>query len=334
MLYHAVECFLAEHLGDRSWPSPRRRLLPDIGAKSRRNRSLGAMNGSAVLETYRYLRGGMAVMIVMLGAAVVIARLQASCWQTAISAYYFTSAHGVFIASLCVIGALLIVYRGSNDTEDALLNLAGILAFVVAMVPTSRPVMQCGGGSPAVGDQWAVANVWAVVIALAVSRAASWWMHRRTGTVPPRSALGTAAVWVQRVLLGSGLATLVLAPDWFRVNAHGVAAVAMFAAIIVTVAITAFVAGAQDVGTCPHRRRYQRIYQGISVVMLLTLVLTVGAHFVLDGFNHAVIIVEAALIVEFAIYWMVQTVELWGTPTRVGLLAEQARSGSRVLRAL
>ena len=50
----------------------------------------------------------------------------------------------MFIGALCAIGALLIVYKGSKDTEDVLLNLAGILAFVVAFVPTSRPVLLCG----------------------------------------------------------------------------------------------------------------------------------------------------------------------------------------------
>jgi hypothetical protein len=265
------------------------------------------MTDAAALDTYRYLRGGMPVMILLLGAAVLIERLHATCWQTSISAYYFTSAHAVFIAALCVIGAVLIIYEGSNDTEDALLNLAGILAFIVAMVPTSRPVLFCGRADLNIGNQSAIANVWAVVIALAVSRAASWWMYHRTDTRQPRSTLGTAAVWVQRVLLTVGLAALVLAPDWFRANAHGIAAIAMFAAIILTVAITAFVA---------RNGRYQRVYQWISTLMFLTLVTVVCLHQILDGFNHAVIVAEAALIVEFAAYWLVQTVELWGTTTR------------------
>ena len=266
------------------------------------------MTDTAVVDTYRYLRGGMPVMIVLLAAGVLLERLHARCWQTSISAYYFTSAHGVFVAALCVIGALLIVYKGSNDTEDVLLNLAGILAFIVAMVPTSPPVLLCGSTDLTVGTQSSLLNVWAVTIALAVSRAASWVMYRRTGTGRRRSTLGAAAAWVQRVLLAVGIVTLVLAPEWFRTHAHGIAAVAMFAAIILTAGITAFV-------TVDHRR-YQVIYQWISVTMVLTLVAVVCLHELLDGFNHAVIVVEAALIAEFAVYWIVQTVELWGTATR------------------
>lgn len=274
------------------------------------------------LETYRYLRGGMAVMIVLLGTAVLVERFRATCWQTSLSAYYYTSAHAVFIAALCALGAMLIVYKGGNDTEDVLLNLAGILAFVVAMVPTSRPLLLCGTAGLDVVGQYAISNTWAVVVALAVSRVASWWMYHRTGTRPRRSALGTAALWLQRALLAIGLGALALAPRWFRDNAHGVAAVAMFAAIIATVAITALVVEAG---------RYRRVYQSILIAMVLTLAAAVCLHLVLDGFNHAVILVEAALVAEFAVYWMVQTVELWGTTTRVSLLAQR---DTRLLRAL
>lgn len=292
------------------------------------------MTDIAVLDTYRYLRGGMAVMIVMLVAAVLVERVNATCWQTSISAYYFTSAHAVFIAALCAIGAMMIVYQGSTDTEDVLLNVAGILAFVVAMVPTSRPVLFCGGVDLGIGSQSAIVNTWAVVIALALSRVVSWWLHRRTGTAASLSALGTAALWVQRALLAVGLGTLILVPQWFRANAHGVAAVAMFTAIILTVVITAFVTGQQDAAKCPHRRRYQLIYRSIAGLMALTLVTAVVLHLILDGFNHAILVVEAALIAEFAAYWMVQTVELWGSATRTPLLPPPEPTTQRLLRAL
>lgn len=292
------------------------------------------MNPDVALDTYRFLRGGMPVMILMLGTAVILERLHATCWQTSISAYYFTSAHSVFIAALCAIGAMLIVYKGSNDTEDVLLNLAGILAIIVAMVPTARPVLLCGSADLSIGDQSAILNAWAVTIALVASRAASWWMYRHTGTTPRRSTLGTAATWTQRAVLTTGVVTLVAAPDWFRSNAHEVAAVAMFSAIILTVFITAFVAGNQDECKCPHLRRYQVIYQIISAAMVLTLVSVVVLHQVLDGFNHAILVVEAVLILEFGAYWVVQTIELWGTPTRGPLMAEGDRQGGRILEAL
>jgi hypothetical protein len=61
------------------------------------------------LDTHRYLRGGVVVLIVMLGAAVLGQRLASTCWQTSISAYCHTAAHNVFIAAICGIGVLMIV---------------------------------------------------------------------------------------------------------------------------------------------------------------------------------------------------------------------------------
>jgi hypothetical protein len=296
------------------------------------------MERDTALETYRYLRGGIPVMLVMLGAALIIERLRATCWQTSISAYYFTSAHGVFIGAVCAVGTLLIVYKGSKDTEDILLNLAGILAFVVAFVPTSRPVLLCGESALPFGAVTAdavIGNVWALVVALVVARVASWWMYRRTRTGRSRSSLGEVAVWVQRAVLAIGLITLILVPHWFVANAHGIAAVAMFVSFIGTVLINAFLAGRQDENKCPHNQMYHHAYQVISVAMALTLVAAVTAHQVLDGFNHVVLVVEVALIAEFGAYWLVQTVELWNTSTRDELVAVDCRPAEqRLMRAL
>ena len=44
-----------------------------------------------------------------------------------------------FIATLIGFGTLFFVYRGSSDTEDALLTLAGVAALIAALVPQGRP---------------------------------------------------------------------------------------------------------------------------------------------------------------------------------------------------
>ena len=43
---------------------------------------------------------------------------------------------------------MLIVYQGCSDTENTLLNLAGVLALVIATVPTSRPLLLCSPVDP------------------------------------------------------------------------------------------------------------------------------------------------------------------------------------------
>jgi hypothetical protein len=61
----------------------------------------------------------------------------------------------------------------------------------------------------------------------------------------------------------------------------------------------------------------------------------VAAHLLLDGFNHVVLVVEVALIAEFGAYWLVQTVELWNTPTRDELVDAECRPrGERLMQAL
>ncbi|MUL64693.1 hypothetical protein BOO86_09495 [Mycobacterium sp. CBMA 234] len=261
------------------------------------------LDDDVALDTYRYLRSGMVVMTVLLGAGLLVERAHATCWQTSISAYYFTTAHAIFIGALFAIGALLIVYQGASDTENTLLNLAGVLTFVIAVVPTTRPVLNCGTVDPvALATGSAVLfNVWTVAVVLAASRVASWLLFRGAGRT--RSTWGTVAVWLQRVVLGIGLVVLIFAPEWFRANAHGLAAAAMFGAIVLTVFSSAFAAGP------PCGTRYRRAYQVISLLMAGTLVTVVVLHQTLDGFNHAVLIAEIALIAEFTAYWVVQTIE-------------------------
>ncbi|HXO53579.1 MAG TPA: hypothetical protein VN888_21720 [Mycobacterium sp.] len=286
------------------------------------------------LDTYRYLRGGIAVMIVLLGAAVIGERLTATCWQTSISAYYFTTAHSIFIAVLCALGVQFIVYKGSSDTEDVLLTLAGILAFIVAMVPTTRPVLLCGRyGLPAnYNIKHAITNnVWAVVIALVIARVVSWWLYRRTNTTVPKSVLGTVSMYLLRAIMTVGLAALIFCPNRFDSNAHGIAAVIMFLAIITTVVTTAFLVSRQDDTKSPHRHLYYMLYQGIAAAMIVTLIAVVVLHLVLDSWNQWVIVVETALILEFTVYWVIQTIELWRTPNRFELLpdADQPKLAQR-----
>jgi uncharacterized membrane protein YwaF len=68
--------------------------------------------------------------------------------------------------------------------------------------------------------------------------------------------------------------------------------------------------------------------------MALTLGTAVVLHLLLDGFNHAIIVIEAALILLFGAYWLVQTVELWSTTTRAQLMPDVVARRSRILQSL
>ena len=95
------------------------------------------------VKSYRYLRLAIVVLVLSLMASVLIERFQVSCWQESISAYYYTPVHAIFVGALVAIGVSLIAIKGSTDVEDMLLNVAGVLAPIVAFVPTSTPSPNC-----------------------------------------------------------------------------------------------------------------------------------------------------------------------------------------------
>lgn len=59
------------------------------------------------------------------------------CGYQSISHYYYSRLMGgVFVGSLCVIGAFLLAYRGETTQENRLASLAGLCALFVAFFPT------------------------------------------------------------------------------------------------------------------------------------------------------------------------------------------------------
>src|SRR3954469_9767838 len=96
------------------------------------------------------MRIGLGVTAVMLAASMIIQstymrRLSdKQCVQGALSEYFYTSAHSIFIAALLGLATLFFIYRGTCDTENALFKLGGIAAFVAALVPQPKaPIDKC-----------------------------------------------------------------------------------------------------------------------------------------------------------------------------------------------
>jgi hypothetical protein len=280
------------------------------------------------LAIYRDLRAGMVVIMVMLAAALVIDTISATHPQSTLSAYYYTSAHSIFIAALLALSTLFFVYRGSSDTEDALLTLAGVCALVAALVPQGRPypvresfLPQDYNVKPVIQP-----NVWAVVIALVLGWLLMWWQHRNNDTQPIRSAGGTLSLYFLRLVVLLGVIALVVPPlrHYFLDCAHGIAGVLMLSAFIVTVFHAAYLVGREE--ESPHRRRYQLFYWVIAVVMAVTLIAVITAYLAHPQWELWGILIESALILEFAAYWVGQTIELWDSPDRRERLPEDARN--------
>lgn len=91
------------------------------------------------VKSYRYLRTAMVGLLVGLGVAVGY-----QTWRQgfdllgSVSAYYYTPAQAIFVGALIGIAACMIALKGTTAVEDVFLNLGGMFAAVVAIVPTSR----------------------------------------------------------------------------------------------------------------------------------------------------------------------------------------------------
>src|SRR4051794_19282464 len=107
------------------------------------------MHSESTTKTYLYLRVGLVALAVFLGASLIIEiAFGDTRWQGSISAYYYTPVRNVFVGTLTAMGVCLIAVKGRDKPrEDLMLNLAGMCAPVVAMVPTPLESDHCGDAS-------------------------------------------------------------------------------------------------------------------------------------------------------------------------------------------
>jgi hypothetical protein len=294
-----------------------------------------------VVFTYRYLRGAMIALLLMLLLSVGYQwwwETDHSCWLGSISAYYYTPARTVFVGSLCALGASLIAYKGHSPEEDVLLNFSGFMAFVVAMVPTV-PDGRCGPNAytqtPAEIAAAVRNNIWSLVVVGVLAAVVAAWLKRGAMTRDPsdrptvRSVLVTAACGF--VLLAE-LALFLVLRDRFIALSHGIAAGTMVAGVIAVMVFSAMRAEERHQGstasTGTSGTTYKRIYIAIAVALAVALGVTVLTAVTVRGFDHLILIAEVIIIVLFAAYWGVQTKELWDLRESDGAEARSARSAA------
>lgn len=272
------------------------------------------MDASIALKTYRFLRMAMIVLVLMLFSSVIIEIIAAGgCLRTSISSYWHTPARGVFVGALVAIGACLIILKGNTEVEDVLLNVAGLFAAVVAFVPIADP-RECVSVSMATVDTRADVfnNVTALSVAGVAAMAVTLIIARREspGGLPLRVIVG---IGVSLFLGGVLLAGFLWARDLFDRWAHYVAAAPLFIILLAVMVLNAFSFGratAHERHRAVRPRDYANRYSAIAVI---TLVLTVGLIIIklVTHWAHGVFWIEVVVIVAFAIFWVVQSVELW-----------------------
>jgi hypothetical protein len=269
-----------------------------------------------VRKTYRYLRIGMVGAVVLLAVSILIERSKVACFQTSISAYYYTPVRAIFVGSLIAVGLSLIVYKGRSTWEDASLNFAGMFAPVVAVAPTTdvgrcwsvvpTPLPIQPDGSLA---NWVVTNIDNNFYALLIAGFVGLGIGFMTAlAVDPKAPLHREG---RGTWLSLGLTLLVLLFGWwlieswndFNTRAHGWAALLMFVFLI-----AAILAQAMEYRRRRDKRRWFLVYSGIAAVMILGgIVISLTRVFA----DHTVFALEAYEISLFAVYWIAQTREKW-----------------------
>ncbi|MFI7673013.1 hypothetical protein [Actinophytocola sp. NPDC049390] len=268
------------------------------------------MDENNTRQTYLALRFAMLLLTAMLAVSIVLQVVAADdfCFLHSISAYYHSAVRNVFVGALCAIGACLIVYRGNIDEENVALDYSGFMAFVVAFVPTEydRACSLADGPRPSDTDiaDAAANNVLALLVIALAAVLAAWrlpWL--RPDPDRPLGRFARTAVAVTVGLLVVGFAVFFLERDLFVRHGHAVAAVLLFAGIIAVV-----VFNARDFAAKRAVSLWRNRYSVMAVAMTLSVVGSVVLY--LLGMRYAVLIAEALLIGEFAVFWGMQTAEL------------------------
>jgi hypothetical protein len=181
------------------------------------------------------------------------------CLQKSISAFYYTPVQFVFVGALCAMGLVMIVLWGKTAWEDGWFNLAGLLAPVVAFVPTSKSNgcglivnnqtvadKQARDASQAAADAFqashaAVHNnmltyIWVVILALFGIAIFGLIAHIRDWHFVTKNPLAYWGPWVVALVLwGFGTWKFNSDLDQFYLHAHKFAANTMFGFIVAAV---------------------------------------------------------------------------------------------------
>jgi hypothetical protein len=278
-----------------------------------------AVRSDNTIKTYRYLRLAMVALVVMLAASVVVEWWHTGprCFQTSISAYYYTPAQAVFVGSLVAVGVCMIVLKGNTEWEDILLNLGGMLAPGVAFVPTpgpgrcsSVPITLRDTPADVANNMTALFVTGAIGLVVAIVLA----VVLRGETVEPPNRWHRVGYAVSGLVLAAGVVWFLADRDSFIEGAHYTAAVTLFACIVAVAVLNAWGFG-QEHGGDGRVRRYANRYAVIAVAMVLALV-GMGLVTWLGDWDHGLLWIEATVIALFAVFWVIQTVELWNEGLR------------------
>ncbi len=284
---------------------------------------------SYAIGSYRYLRLAIVVVLLTLLCAVLLERAHTSCWEESISAYYYTPVHSIFVGALVALGVCLIAIRGSTDIEDMLLNVAGVLAPIVAFVPTSQPQNLCTRHPYMAGDTLAYINNnlsafgVGVVLAFLVAAVTILRVPKNRQRTAARNRHAVLGLVITGLLLAGGIVWYLVGQSSFLDHAHGGGAGVLF----LLVGIVVFINGLSS----PHQR-YRAGYRVIAGAMLLSFVVVLIAGFVDSDWRHQILWLEVLELSLLLVYWTMQTAELWSPGVPIGSQRVDRETAARTSR--
>lgn len=250
----------------------------------------------AFKATYGYLRAAVVVLVVMLATAVVLDTVLRGGLRESISAYYYGSSQTIFVGALAGVGIAMLAYQGNTESEDHLLDFAGTMAFFVATIPTPSDAW--------VSPDLISTGVRSVILAFVLAVFANWYLTKKF-PYPKEPLARVGAIAVGMWLVGYGV-LVVFNPTLLAKIGHPLAAVPMFIATVLVALINAFNTKGSS---------YAGWYIGVAAAIPLGLL---GVLFMVwSGSSSGVFWAEVVVIAAFAVFWIVQTVELTTTPVRV-----------------
>lgn len=266
---------------------------------------------SAEVTTYRYVRFSLLALLLALAISVGAETVRAG-WQTSISSYYYTPAGPVFIGVLVAVGVCLVALRGFTDAEDVCLNLSGISAPMVAFVPTPDE-----GRHP---DVHAIANnAWTFLAVLAIGYVVVLVAVVRKPGHP--TLWGLAGMVSVPVAWAVGVVWLLVDRHSFAADAHALAAVFTFLPFAGVVVLNTDwgvrVLAREDSAS---RTRYDAAYWAVAAGMAVASVVFAVLH----NWKFALLGEEIGLLALFAVFWVLQTIDLMD-PERDRAVAARSR---------
>lgn len=292
---------------------------------------MGMKQGDPARLTYRYLRVAIVAVVLVLFVSLAMqivadhGRLDSGeeWWHASISAYFYSPVQSVFVGALVGIGTCLVAIKGRRGAEEVLLNFAGMFAVVVALVPTPLDAAMCTDEPYCLDVPERVGNNVGTLLLVGglVLLLATW---------PRRRDLGGGTGWDLWLTWLAWAVTgvwLLLWPASFLAVAHYAAAILLFACFVGV----AWINGSDHAVTAQALERlrgmsaaaYRVWYRGIAVLMAVVLVVGLGTMVVLDRylpdlFPQTLFVVETLMMLIFALFWTLQTIQFWdvGLPAR------------------